>query len=72
MFNVSTRPNWLSTARNSLKRLFAGLHLDRFFGLLFYLEDHLSGRIDLLEENAIRNPHLQKAIEQEKKVIYGA
>ena len=45
---------------------------DRFFGLLFYLEDHLSQQIDLLEQEAIRNPYLREAIELEKKVIYGA
>lgn len=44
---------------------------DRFFGLLFYLEDNLSERVDLLEQNAIRNPYLREAIEEEKKVIYG-
>lgn len=45
---------------------------DRFFGLLFYLEDHLSGNIDLLEQDAIRNPYLREAVDEEKKVIYGA
>jgi predicted nucleotidyltransferase len=45
---------------------------DRFFGLLFYLEDHLSQQIDLLEQEAIRNPYLREAINAEKKVIYGA
>jgi len=45
---------------------------DRFFGLLFYLEDHLSRQIDLLEQDAIRNPYLREAIDAEKKVIYGA
>ena len=44
---------------------------DRFFGLLFYLEDNLSGHVDLLEQNAIRNPYLREAIEEERKVIYG-
>jgi hypothetical protein len=50
----------------------AGKLSDRFFGLLFYLEDHLSERVDLLEQDAIRNPYLREAIEQEKRVIYGA
>ncbi len=45
---------------------------DRFFGLLFYLEDHLAKQIDLLEQDAIRNPYLRAAIEEEKKIIYGA
>lgn len=50
----------------------AGKLSDRFFGLLFYLEDHLSKHIDLLEQDAIRNPYLREAIEEEKRVIYGA
>lgn len=45
---------------------------DRFFGLLFYLEDELAKPIDLLEENTIRNPYLREAVEQEKRVIYEA
>ena len=43
---------------------------DRFFGLLFYLEDHLAASVDLLEQDAIRNPYLREAIEKEKKVVY--
>lgn len=50
----------------------AGKLSDRFFGLLFYLEDHLAAQVDLLEEEAIRNPYLREAIEEEKQVIYGA
>lgn len=49
----------------------AGKISDRFFSLLFFLEDHLTAGIDLLEQEAIRNPYLKEAIEQEKKVIYG-
>ena len=45
---------------------------ERFFGLLFYLEDHLVMPVDLLEQDAIRNPYLREAIEQEKKVLYEA
>ena len=44
---------------------------DRFFGLLFYLEDNISRHVDLLEQNAIRNPYLHEAIEEERKIIYG-
>jgi uncharacterized protein len=50
----------------------AGKLSDRFFGLLFHLEDHLAAPIDLLEQNAIRNPFLRQTIAQEKKVIYCA
>ena len=49
----------------------AGKLSERYFGLLFYLEDQLAKRIDFLEQDAIRNPYLREAIKQEKKVIYG-
>lgn len=43
---------------------------DRFFGLLFYLEDQLHRPVDLLEWRAIRNPFLREAIEEEKTLLY--
>jgi predicted nucleotidyltransferase len=43
---------------------------DRFFGLLFFLEDHLANQIDLVDEEAIRNPYLREAIAHDKKLIY--
>lgn len=43
---------------------------DWYFGLLFYLEDHLSQPIDLLELDAIRNPYLLASIQEEKQIIY--
>ena len=49
-----------------------GRRSDRFFGLLFFLEDNLSERIDLLELDAIRNPYLREAIERDKLLIYDA
>ncbi|WP_211358608.1 nucleotidyltransferase family protein [Litorilinea aerophila] len=45
---------------------------DRFFGLLFYLEEHLGRQVDLLEQEAIRNPYLLQAIERDKKLLYAA
>lgn len=47
-----------------------GLLSDRFFGLLFFLEEQLGGSVDLLELNAIRNPYLRDAIEEEKRLVY--
>lgn len=48
----------------------SGRRSDRFFGLLFFLEDNLSEQIDLLEQDAIRNPYLKEAIERDKLLIY--
>ncbi len=47
-----------------------GRRSDRFFGLLFFLEDNLSEQIDLLEQDAIRNPYLREAIDRDKRLIY--
>ena len=47
-----------------------GLLSDRFFGLLFFLEDQLDRSVDLLESDAIRNPFLREAIEEEKMLLY--
>ncbi|MBI3959619.1 MAG: nucleotidyltransferase domain-containing protein [Chloroflexi bacterium] len=49
-----------------------GLLSDRFFGLLFFLEDQLNRSVDLLELDAIRNPFLREAIEEEKSLLYAA
>ena len=49
-----------------------GLLSDRFFGLLFFLEDQLDGSVDLLELDAIRNPFLRDAIEEGKSLLYAA
>ncbi len=43
---------------------------DRFFGLLFFLEDTLHKKIDLLQIEAIRNPYLLKEIENKKKKVF--
>ena len=43
---------------------------DRFFGLLFYLEDHLNQPVDLLDRNALNNPFLKRAIERQKVPVY--
>jgi len=43
---------------------------DRFFGLLFFLEDQLDRSVDLLELDAVRNPFLREAIEEGKRLLY--
>ncbi len=50
----------------------AGGLSDRFFGLLFYLEDRLDRSVDLLELDAVRNPFLREAIEEGKTLLYSA
>jgi hypothetical protein len=44
----------------------------QYFGFKFALEDLLNRPVDLLEENAIRNPYFIKSIEPSKQVVYAA
>ena len=46
-------------------------YADNYFDLKFSLEDNLKRPIDLLEEKAIKNPYFKKAVEQNRKLIYG-
>jgi predicted nucleotidyltransferase len=46
-------------------------YADNYFNLKFALEDTLHRPIDLLEENAIRNPYFKQAIENQRQLIYG-
>lgn len=46
-------------------------YADNYFDFKFSLEDTLKRPVDLLEEKAIKNPYFKKAIEKNKKLIYG-
>jgi predicted nucleotidyltransferase len=46
-------------------------YTDNYFDLKFNLEKLLKRHIDLLENNAIRNPFLKKNIDDSKVLIYG-
>ncbi len=45
-------------------------YADNFFDLKFSLEDGLKRPIDFIEEKAIKNPFLKRAIEKNKQLIY--
>ena len=45
---------------------------DSYFELKFQFEKLFQRDIDLLEQNAIRNPYLQREIDQTKVLIYGS
>jgi predicted nucleotidyltransferase len=47
-------------------------HADRYFGLLFALEELFGREIDLLETGAIRNPYLLRSINEDRTVVYAA
>lgn len=45
---------------------------DSYFNFKFQLEQLLQRQIDLLEQKAIKNPHLREQIEKTKILIYGS
>lgn len=44
---------------------------DNYYDLKFSLETIFKRTVDLLEEKAIKNPYFRKALNQNKKLIYG-
>jgi predicted nucleotidyltransferase len=47
-------------------------YADNYFDFKFSLEDLFNREIDLLEEQAIKNPFLLKSINTSKKLVYEA
>ncbi len=46
-------------------------YADNYFGFKFSLEKVFHRDVDLLEEQAIRNPYLRQSIDSTKQLIYG-
>ena len=46
-------------------------YFDNYFDFKYSLEDLLGKEIDLLEEQAIKNPYLKKNVDATKTLIYG-
>jgi predicted nucleotidyltransferase len=46
-------------------------YADNYFDFKFSLQEILKHPIDLLEEKAIKNPYLKKAISQKRQLVYG-
>lgn len=55
----------------SFKNMELESYPDNYFNLKFALHDILNRDIDLLENQAIKNPYLIKSIERSKVLIYG-
>lgn len=47
-------------------------HYDRYFGLLESLEQLLEAKVDLVEEIALRNPHLIRRMNESRIQLYAA
>jgi predicted nucleotidyltransferase len=48
-----------------------GDYFDNYFDFKYALEELLGRKIDLLEEQAIKNPYLKKNVDATKSLIYG-
>lgn len=46
-------------------------YADNYYDLKFALEEALHRSVDLLEEQAIKNPYFREAIENQRQLIYG-
>ncbi len=46
-------------------------YADNYFNLKFALEALFKRKVDLLEEQAIKNPFFKKSVDKSKKLIYG-
>lgn len=47
------------------------LYADNYYDFKFSLQDILKRPIDLLEENAIKNPYFRQNINKQRQLIYG-
>jgi predicted nucleotidyltransferase len=46
-------------------------YADNYFDLKFSLQDTLKRKIDLLEQQAIKNPYFLEHVNQQKQLVYG-
>lgn len=46
-------------------------YADNYFDLKYELESLFNRPVDLLEEQAIRNPYFKREVEKERQLIYG-
>lgn len=46
-------------------------YFDNFFELKYSLEDLFGRAVDLLEEQAIRNPYFKRNVDNTKQLVYG-
>lgn len=46
-------------------------YFDNYFDFKYSLEDLFGRKVDLLEEQSIKNPYLKKSVDATKALIYG-
>lgn len=47
-------------------------YADNYFELKYSLEAALKHKVDLIEENALKNPYFISAIDRKKQLVYGS
>ena len=47
-------------------------YADNYFDFKFSLQDLLNHPVDLLEEQAIKNPYFKQVVNQTKELVYGS
>jgi predicted nucleotidyltransferase len=47
-------------------------YADNYYDLKFSLQDTFNREVDLLENQAIKNPYLKRSIDGTKQLIYGS
>jgi predicted nucleotidyltransferase len=47
-------------------------YADNYFDLLFYLQDLLHRKVDLVSEEKMKNPYFIESINKSKQMIYGS
>lgn len=47
-----------------------GKYVDNYYDLKFSLEDLFKRKVDLLEEQALKNPYFVENVNQQKQLIY--
>lgn len=72
VLNPSFKPDSDIDFLVSFKKVRLEDYADNYFDFKFSLKDLFNREIDLLEENAIRNPYLLKSINSSKQLIYEA
>lgn len=47
-------------------------YADNYFDLKFSLQDVLNRPVDLIEENAVKNPFFRAAVDKKRKLVYAS
>lgn len=55
----------------NFKKIDVSEYADNYFDLKFSLQEIFNRQVDLLEEQAIKNPYFKQVVNQTKELVYG-